>query len=114
MEFSRQEYCSVLPLPPPWDLSDPGIQPASLVSLALARGFFTTSTTVIIYTDSFHILPHYVLSQGIKYNSLCYTVRPCYLSKTLLVLVLRYLFCILHTADFLKLIKFYFLKRQSN
>ena len=27
MGFSRQEYWSGLPFPPPWDLSDPGIEP---------------------------------------------------------------------------------------
>ena len=30
MEFSRQEYWSGLPFPPPVDLPDPGIEPASL------------------------------------------------------------------------------------
>ena len=30
-------------VPPPGDLSDPGIEPASLVSLALAEVFFTAS-----------------------------------------------------------------------
>jgi len=44
MEFSRQEYWSGLPCPPPGDLPDPGIEPASLMSGALAGGFFTTST----------------------------------------------------------------------
>ena len=39
--FSRQEYWSGLPFPPPGDLPDPGIKPASLVSPALAGGFFT-------------------------------------------------------------------------
>ena len=29
--------------PPPWDLPDPGIKPVSLMSLASAGGFFTTS-----------------------------------------------------------------------
>ena len=29
MEFSRQEYWSVLPFPPPEDLPDPGIKPMS-------------------------------------------------------------------------------------
>ena len=38
MEFSRQEYWSGLPFPPPGDLPDPGIEPASS---ALAGGFFT-------------------------------------------------------------------------
>ena len=45
MEFSRQEYWSGLPFPTSGDLPDPGIEPASLVSPALAGGFFTTSTT---------------------------------------------------------------------
>ena len=35
MEFSKQEYRSVLPFSPPGDLSDPGIKPASPVSPAL-------------------------------------------------------------------------------
>ena len=42
MGFSRQEYWSGLPFPPPGDLPDPGIKPTSPVSLALAGGFFTT------------------------------------------------------------------------
>jgi len=45
MGFSRQEYWSGLPCPPPRDLPDPGIEPMALVSPALASGFFTTSTT---------------------------------------------------------------------
>ena len=45
MGFSRQEYWSGLPYSPPEDLPDPGIEPACLKSLALAGGFFTTSTT---------------------------------------------------------------------
>ena len=45
MGFSRQEYWSGLPCPPPGDLPNPGIQTTSLVSPALAGGFFTTSTT---------------------------------------------------------------------
>ena len=36
MGFSRQEYWSGLPCPPPGDPPDPGIKPASLTSLALA------------------------------------------------------------------------------
>ena len=43
--FSRQEYWSGLPCLPPGDLPDPGIQPASVMSPALAGGFFTTTTT---------------------------------------------------------------------
>ena len=42
MGFSRQEYRGGLPFPPPGDLPDPGIDPASPVSPALAGGFFTS------------------------------------------------------------------------
>ena len=45
MEFSRQEYWSGLPFPPPGALPNPGIEPASLMSPSLAGGFFTTSAT---------------------------------------------------------------------
>ena len=45
MGFSRQEYCSGLLCPSPGDLPDPGIEPVSLTSPALAGGFFTTSTS---------------------------------------------------------------------
>ena len=42
MGFSRQEYWSGLPCPPPGDLSHPGIEAASLASPALASSFSTT------------------------------------------------------------------------
>ena len=45
MGFSRQEYWSGLPRPPPGDLPDPGTEPVSLKSPALVGGFFTASTT---------------------------------------------------------------------
>ena len=45
MGFSRQEYQSGLPCPSLGDLPDPGIEPASLTSPALAGRFFTTSAT---------------------------------------------------------------------
>ena len=45
MVFSRQEYWSRFPCPPPEDFPNPGTEPASLTSPALAGGFFTASTT---------------------------------------------------------------------
>ena len=45
MAFSRQEYSSGLPFPPPGDLPDPGMEPKSSVSLALAGRSFTTRIT---------------------------------------------------------------------
>ena len=43
--FSRQEYWSRLSCPSPGDLPNPRIEPTSLMSPALAGGFFTTSAT---------------------------------------------------------------------
>ena len=40
--LSRQEYWSVLTFPTPGDLPDPGTEPESPASPALAGGFFTT------------------------------------------------------------------------
>ena len=45
MGFSRQEYWSGLPCPPPGDLPDQGIEPLSLTSPVLASRFFTASAT---------------------------------------------------------------------
>ena len=61
--FSRQEYWSGLPCPPPADLPDPGIERTSLVSPAPAGGFFTTSTTWEAHASlgwhNFHFLAHF-------------------------------------------------------
>ena len=44
--FPRQEHWSGLPFPPPGDLPNPGIEPTSLVSPALASaGAFFTAVT---------------------------------------------------------------------
>ena len=43
--FSRQQYWSGLPCPTQGDLPNPGIEPTSLLSPALAGRFSTTSTT---------------------------------------------------------------------
>ena len=45
MGFSKQEYWSGLPCPPPEDLPSPGNKPALLMSPVSAGGFFTTGTT---------------------------------------------------------------------
>ena len=45
MGFSRQEYWSGMPYPPPGDLSNLRIKPASLMSPALAARFFTTAAS---------------------------------------------------------------------
>ena len=45
MGFSRQEYWSGVQCPPPGDLPNPGIKPASLMFPALAGEFFITRAT---------------------------------------------------------------------
>ena len=45
MGFPREEYWSGLPFPSLGDLPETGIKPMSLVSPALAGGFFTTGVT---------------------------------------------------------------------
>ena len=43
MGFPKQEFWSSLPFPPPENVPDPGIEPMSHVSPALAGGFFITA-----------------------------------------------------------------------
>ena len=45
MGFSRHEYWSALPCPPPGDLPDQVIEHSSVMSLTLETEFFTTNTT---------------------------------------------------------------------
>ena len=56
--------CDCLPCPPPGGLPNPGIIPMSLMSLVLAGGFFTTSTTWgahTLYVESFDSFSLYVV-----------------------------------------------------
>ena len=46
MGFLRQEYWSRLQFPPLGDLPNPGIEPASPVSPALADGFFSIESSL--------------------------------------------------------------------
>ena len=63
--FSRQEYWSRLPCPPPEDLPDPGSQPASLTSPALAGGFFTISATWEAWLDTSDIIHGVLPGEGV-------------------------------------------------
>ena len=45
MRFPRQEYWRGVPFPSLGNLPNPGVEPTSLMSPALADGFFTTSAT---------------------------------------------------------------------
>ena len=57
MGFSGQEYWGGFSCPPPGDLPDPGIEPVSLMSPALAGGSFTTRATEfkVLAETSHHI-----------------------------------------------------------
>ena len=59
MEFSRQEYWSGLPFPTARDIPGPEMEPASLLSPALASGFFTL----------YHLKPISVMCLHISYPS---------------------------------------------
>ena len=71
MGFSRQEYSSGLPCPPPGDLPDPGIQPVFLMSCALAGGFFTTSATWEAWINLYKVQKWYF----IPVNSKCWSLQ---------------------------------------
>ena len=56
MGFSGQEYWSGLPFPPPGDLPDPGIEPVSLKSPALAGRVFTAQECDLIWKQAFQMI----------------------------------------------------------
>ena len=51
MGFSTQEHLSGLPCPPPEDFPNPEFEPASLMSPALAGGFFITGAMLEALDD---------------------------------------------------------------
>ena len=61
----------MLPYPPPGDFSDPGFEPMSLTSPALAGGFFTTSATWEAPYTFLHILE--LLKTG-EFNDIIFCV----------------------------------------
>ena len=63
MEFSREEYLSGLPFPPPGDLPDPGIEPTSPVSPVLAGGFFSATWEALnhIHENPIYAIKVYVI-----------------------------------------------------
>ena len=60
MGFSRQSYWCGLPFPLPGDLPDPGTEPTSPVSPALAGGFFTTEPPEKL------LVPYYLFFKNIS------------------------------------------------
>ena len=74
MGFSRQEYWSVA-ISSPGDLPDPGIEPASLMSPALAGRFFTTSATIYSFVTALLWIKFKVLTTDVKVLP---DLAPCY------------------------------------
>ena len=78
--FFRQEYWNGLPFPPPGDLPDPGIKPSSLVSPALAGGFFTAELLGRLPLDSTLVLMVWFLTCCCSENdflSVCVCACTC-------------------------------------
>ena len=84
--FYRQEYQNGLPCPPPEDLSDPGIEPLSLMSPALVGGLLTSSTTweaiyyICVYIHKYVISLIFVflyLSQNLVAGMIVYRWDVC-------------------------------------
>ena len=67
MEFSRQEYCSRLPLPPPGDLPNPEMEPKSPASPALAGKFFTIGPPGKLPPKNIDIYPQFKMRNSYLY-----------------------------------------------
>ena len=76
MEFSRPECWSGLPFPPPEDLPNPGTEPMSLVSLALAGRFFTTEPSGKFISAAIHTLKLSIWLQYPMWEILLQGLRP--------------------------------------
>ena len=100
MGISRQEYWSGLPCPPPGDLSDTGVEPVSLMSPALAGGFFTTRATE---------KPRAVCEPSVNISS-HHSPKPCGVATIVLnILQMLYLSVASHNSNILyhKIIYYY-------
>ena len=77
--FSRQEYQSGLPFPPPGHLLDPGIEPTSLAPPALASKFFTPAPPRKSYSARFRSdqISHSVVSDSLRPHESQHARPPC-------------------------------------
>ena len=66
MGFSRQEYWSGLPFLTPRDLPDPGIEPLSLASPALAGGRFFTTVSPVGISEKYPLTGFYHSPQPLR------------------------------------------------
>ena len=80
--FSRQEYWSGLPCPPPGDLPNPGIEPTSFTSPALTGGLFTSRHQIaFIKLPPCTLRPFFTFDQTILFLHIA--LSPDGLGKTL-------------------------------
>ena len=79
VEFSRQEYWSGLLFPTPGDLPDPGIEPMSPVSPALAGDFFTHWVTgeTLVLVNYRNLFQFYGLPRWCRGKELTCQCRRC-------------------------------------
>ena len=84
--ISQARILEWVPFPPPGDLPDPGIEPKSLVSRALAGWFFTSSATWIkaisvIYSSSVQFssvqFSRSVVSDSLRHHESQHATPPC-------------------------------------
>ena len=80
MGFSWQECWSGLPWPPPGDLPSPGTEPPSLMSPAVAGGFFTISIVVVAVVIQ---LPNYVWHFETLWTAACQASLSYTISRSL-------------------------------
>ena len=84
MRFTRQEYWSVLPFPPPGDLSDPEIKPAFP---AEASGFLTTDPPgkpiISSITGVVSVYHNQLIRESLKKKYKFLTTTPDYELKSL-------------------------------
>ena len=73
--FLRQEYCSGLPFPSLGNLSNPGIEPASHMSSALACGFFTTCTIWEAQFEAYQLATNQADIQIFHYNTFFFPLK---------------------------------------
>ena len=79
MKFSKQEYWSGLPFPPPGDLLNPLIKPASPEFPALASRFFTTVSPIYLVNSSgkFVVVQSHSCVQFFPTHGLQHARLPC-------------------------------------
>ena len=64
MRFSRQEYWSRLPCPPPGGLPNPGIKPMFQTHVSYVSCIHTTKPEKLLYTDQFRSVQFILVAQS--------------------------------------------------